>query len=102
MKSMPVRPLDVEVLLDEVGTFAVDVFRKLDGLFFAFSLRAQTADSLLKRRVNEDVEHIVTCAEVISGSASDDDTISFGRNLGQDLLYDLADAVGIHHVQTFR
>src|SRR2546426_9659009 len=96
---MPIRPLDVEVLLDELGTLTVYRLREFDRFLLGFSGCAQPSDSFLKRGVDKNVKRVEARTEIISRSSSPNDAVPLICNVRKDLLYTLPDAVRIHHFQ---
>src|SRR6266487_2243948 len=76
VKAMPVRPLDVEVLLNEVGAVTVYRLRKFDRFLLAFACGVQPANSFLKWGVDEDVKRVGARTEIISRSSPHNDAVA--------------------------
>src|SRR5579883_2837771 len=99
MEIVPARPLDPEALENEIGAFAIDGLRQLLGLLLALARLPQTADPLLERSVDENVERIAALPQEERGGAPNDHAVSGLGELGHQLADDGADAFGIHQPQ---
>src|SRR5579862_6573697 len=100
METMTVRPLHAEMLLDEIGAVAIHVLSELDGFILAIALSLQPAHLALERSIEKDMKCICARLEVIRGATSHNHTISLVCGCLHNSFRNLADAIGVHYLQS--
>ena len=96
---MPFGPFDVEMLVNEGCTVAIDRFCQLHGFLLGLSSSLQAADLALVRAINKNMKSFCPATEVVSGPPSHDYAIAGFGYLRHDLPDDFADAFGIDKLQ---
>src|SRR5262249_46893394 len=102
MEAMAVRPFDFEVLFDELGAFEVHLLDQRGRFLFAFPFALQATHLVIERSVDESMECVAAVSEVIGGAASNDHAVTGLSQFFEDDLHGVADAIGIHHLQSRR
>src|ERR1700676_95931 len=99
METMAVRPLDAEVLLDEICPVAIHSLSKMNRFMLAVSIFLQTAHLALKRSVDKHVKRICARLKVVGGTASHDHAVALVRGGFYDFFRNLTDAIRVHDFQ---
>src|SRR5215467_611944 len=92
MKIVTLRPVDFEVLFDEVRPILVHSFHQLHRLFLALSLPLEPAHLFFKRSVDEHVKGVGTLMQIVGRSAAHDHSVALVRGGAHQLFRHLADA----------
>lgn len=85
----------VEIVLNECGSVAVDLFHQLVGLPIGLSNGFKTENLFFLGSIDERVKDIWSVAQNISGASADDDGISLRRNFVDDFVQNLDHLVGV-------
>src|SRR5579859_1999857 len=99
METMAVRPLDAEVLLDEICPVAIHSLSKLNRFLLAVSIFLQSAHLALKRSVDKHVKGVRASFKIIGRTASHDYAVALVRGGFHDFFRNLTDAIRVHDFQ---
>src|SRR5580700_9010319 len=100
METMAVRPLDAEVLLDEICPVAIHRLSKLNRFMLAVPIFLQPAHLALKRSIDEHVKRIRARLKIVGGTASYDHAVAFVRGGFHDFFRNLTNAIRVHDFQS--
>src|SRR5580692_6832820 len=99
MEALPIGPFDAKILLDESCSVAIDGFSQVHGFARALPAGLQPPNFRVKRSVNKNVKGIATALQILGRAASHNYALAAIGRFFHNTLRNLANALGIRHLQ---